>query len=100
MHETVKAREDREKRLERLWRGCIARLSSLGITIEFKYNKFLENYALHGSFLGRDGNDAVVYSFMQEINLDEMEDVDKINFVTDLLNSARALNLQPPIYIP
>lgn len=100
MKEVIEERKKREKRIRRLWKGAIDRLASLGITIELKYNKFMENYALHGSFLGRKEHDAIVYQFIQEINTEEREDVDKVLYISDLLKSARALGLQPQYYIP
>ena len=53
-------RKDKEDRLGRLWRGLIDRAAYFGITIEFKYNSFMENYALHVSFIGRQDNDAIL----------------------------------------
>jgi len=100
MKEKIKERKMKEERIRRLWKGTIDRLASLGITVELKYNKFMENYALHGSFLGRKDYDAIVYQFIQELNPEEKEDVDKIGYVSDLLLSARSLNLQPPHFIP
>lgn len=99
MKKVLKERKEREERIHKLWRGAIKRLAFYGIQVELKHDKFMDTFSLHGSFVGREKDDAIVYQFIQELDTKVREDVDKINFIRELLINARALSLQEPVYI-